>query len=372
MMVREGLLPLCLLTAALTPGFVGAAPSHDDFTRAADAGIDALRPQQEKVAFVAAAAVPGRTIDATGRPVPAETLAAYQKVLASVKQRTLSPLEKDFILVVMNLPAQGAGAFATREQLIAHFASAGVSLGAPGGEGFAGNDLWRLVRAARAAAEAYRIPPAILLCLTFRESSFERSASAWTTSAKGLAQMTNGAVADTIILIKRDQTLRTDTENYARALGATMPTAVVGAPDVDALTRELGLLSKSKAPAVDISKKKLERQKAIASHKDEPGHIYNIETNFGLAAAYLAGLRHRLAEVKEERKAWLTTVAAYNQGLGYANALIYDVFAGADDFNRQSLDAVFSVAAAAKLKLTPQRQAEMLSEVGSVRACACP
>ena len=147
MLIRAHRLPLLLLAATLTPGLAGAAPDSDDFTRDAAAGPDALRPQQEEVARAAAAAVPGRTINATGRPIPAETLAAYHKMLASVKGRALSPREKDFILVVMNLPALDPGAFAGREQLIAHFANAGVSLGAPGDEGFAGNDLWRLVRA---------------------------------------------------------------------------------------------------------------------------------------------------------------------------------------------------------------------------------
>jgi len=312
-------------------------------------------------------------VDALGRPLGAEAMAAHGRIVASLKGRKLSAVDDDFLLAVLNLPPLDAGPFQDRERLARHFAEAGVGAGAVGGACLAGSDLWRLVRAARAAAAAFHIPPAVLLCLTFHESGFNRGASAWTTSAKGVAQLTNGAVGETLQNIQWDPELKAQTEAYARELGAEMPAAFTGAPDVDALTRQLDGLRARKAPPAELEAKRLERRKAIASHKDEPGHIYNIETNFGLGAAYLSHLRvRRLKEVPEPRKGWLTAVAGYNQGMGYANALIYDVFKGPARFNAASLDEVFSAESAAKLKLSADRQAEMLGEVGSVRACACP
>ncbi|MBI3551266.1 MAG: hypothetical protein HY077_02005 [Elusimicrobia bacterium] len=355
-------LPLSLLFLSTWAGLARAQSSDSDFKQSLALPDAAQAPS-----------VPGRTVDALGRPVSPERLAAYQRILSSVKARRFSNDEQDLLLAVLNLPPLPPGPFKDRDRLVEHFARAGVGLGHSSGESLAGSDLWRLVRAARAAAEAYKIPPAILLCLTFRESGFNRSASAWTTSAKGVAQLTNGAVSDTVAKIQSDPVLAAATADYARTLGAKMPAAFVGAPDVDALTREIKRLKDGGAPATDIERKKMERQRAIASHKDEPGHVYNIETNFGLGAAYLAILRtRRLKEVSGEQKGWLTAVAAYNQGIGVANALIYDVFKGPSDYNAQSLDAVFNPKTAARLSITPALQEEMLGEVGSVRSCALP
>jgi hypothetical protein len=326
-------------------------------------------------AFSAALAqpVPGVPVDGLGRPVSAENQAAFERTLASIKGRKLSPVDAEFLLTVLNSPPVPSGPFKDREALARHFARAGVGVSGAASGGMAETDLWRLVRAARAASQAYRIPPAILLCLTFRESGFNRSASAWTTSAKGVSQMTNGAVADAVRAIQSDPALRAETEAYARELGAEMPDRVEGAADVDGLTRRMEALRAADAPREDVEAARRERQAAILSHKDEVGHIYNIETNFGLAAAYLSLLRYRhFAEVADEPKAWLTAVAAYNQGRGFANKLIYDVFRGPAEFNSRGLDEVFGPKAAAQLGLSPERQQEMLGEVGSVRACALP
>ena len=254
-------------------------------------------------AFSAALAqpVPGVPVDGLGRPVSAENQAAFERTLASIKGRKLSPVDAEFLLTVLNSPPVPSGPFKDREALARHFARAGVGVSGAASGGMAETDLWRLVRAARAASQAYRIPPAILLCLTFRESGFNRSASAWTTSAKGVSQMTNGAVADAVRAIQSDPALRAETEAYARELGAEMPDRVEGAADVDGLTRRMEALRAADAPREDVEAARRERQAAILSHKDEVGHIYNIETNFGLAAAYLSLLRYRhFAEVADE------------------------------------------------------------------------
>lgn len=317
-------------------------------------------------------AIAGEEADALGRPVSRETRRAYDRVLRSLNGRRLSPREYDLLLALINQPALPPGPFKDRDALVTHFAKIGVGLRGSQ-SAVADSDLWRLVRAARAASAAYKIPPAILMCLTFRESAFDRSASAWTTSAKGVGQLTNGAAADMVARIQRDPELGRQTREYASLLGATMPERFNGAPDVDALTREIAGLRKAGAPVAQVEAKKKARAAAIAAHKDEPGHIFNIETNFGLTASYLTYLRrNRLPEVTPEDLGWYTAVAAYNQGVGTANELIYKVYAGAADFNARSADEVFSEAAAAKLALSPERRHEMLGEVGSVRRCAAP
>lgn len=192
---------LCLILAAAP---AGAQRSDSEFERGLGA-YESLR------AGPAPAAAPGVAVDALGRPVRAEASASFDRIAASLKGRKLSATDRDFLLAVLNHPPHDSGPFQNREQLARHFAQAGVGAGAVGGAGLAGSDLWRLVRAARAAAEAYEIPPSILLCLTFRESGFNRGASAWTTSAKGVAQLTNGAVAETLTKISRDPGLNAAT-----------------------------------------------------------------------------------------------------------------------------------------------------------------
>lgn len=359
---------LAAVLAVLLSPPARALSADDAFARSLAVSPSDLRAA---AALVPAAAVTATAVDATGRPVSPATLAAHQALLASLRGRRPTPAEKDFLLVVLNQPPVPPGPFRGRDALVRHFAAAGV--GVPPGQDAAGADLWRLVRAARAASAAYRIPPAVLLCLTFRESGFRRGASAWTTSAKGVSQLTNPAVAETARLIARDPALRAATERYAAALGARVPERVEGAADVDALTREIEALRRAGAPAARLAAKKAEREAAIKAHKDEPGHIYNLETNFGLGAAYLSYLRtKRLAEVRDETKGWLTAVAAYNQGIGYANKLVYDAHGGPAAYEALSLDAAFSPEAVARLGLPADRQHELLGEVGSVRACACP
>ncbi|MBI5596207.1 MAG: hypothetical protein HY928_08990 [Elusimicrobia bacterium] len=315
-------------------------------------------------------ALPGQELDALGRPVSAETRREYERILRSLNGKTLRPSEYDLILALLNQPPLPPGPFKDREALARWFAKQGVGLRQTGGN-LADSDLWRLVRAARAASVAYRIPPAILMCLTFRESAFNRGASAWTTSAKGVGQLTNGAVSDMVARIQRDPELGRQTREYASLLGASMPTRFVGAPDVDALTKELAELKKNGAPAAEVAAKKKARAAAIAAHKDEPGHIFNIETNFGLTASYLATLRRsRLSEVTAEDKGWYTAVAAYNQGVGTANELIYKVYPGPAAYNAAPLAEIFSTPVAARLALSHERQEEMLGEVGSVLRCA--
>lgn len=317
-------------------------------------------------------AMPGEEVDALGRPVSPETRRAYDRILRSLNGRRLSPREYDLLLALINQPAVPPGPFKGRDALVAHFAKIGVGLRGPSAS-VADSDLWRLVRAARAASAAYKIPPAVLMCLTFRESAFDRSASAWTTSAKGVGQLTNGAAADMVARIHRDPELGRQTREYAALLGASMPERFNGAPDVDALTREIAALRKAGAPAAQVEAKKKARAAAIAAHKDEPGHIFNIETNFGLTASYLTYLRrNRLPEVTPEDLGWYTAVAAYNQGIGTANELIYKVYSGAADFNARSADEIYSGATASKLALSPERRHELLGEVGSVRRCAAP
>ncbi|TBR22121.1 hypothetical protein EPO15_08680 [bacterium] len=315
-------------------------------------------------------AMPGQEVDALGRPVSPETRRAYDRILRSLNGRRLSPREYDLLLALINQPAVPSGPFKDRDALVTHFAKSGVGLRGSKAN-VADSDLWRLVRAARAASVAYKIPPAVLMCLTFRESGFDRGASAWTTSAKGVGQLTNGAAGDMVARIQKNPELGRQTREYASLLGASMPTKFNGAPDVDAITREIADLRKAGASPAAIEAKKKARAAAIAAHKDEAGHIYNIETNFGLTAAYLTYLRRdRLPEVTPEDLGWYTAVAAYNQGLGTANELIYKVYAGAADYNARPADEIFSAATAAKLTLTPERQHEMLGEVGSVQRCA--
>ena len=298
-------------------------------------------------------------------------LAEYKRLLATPSGRALSPVQRSFLLAVLNLPPVPSGDFKTREQLVQFFLKSGVRVHNFDGTNLDETDLWRLVRASRAASNAFHIPPAVLMCLTFHESSFNRTASAWTTSAKGVVQLTNGAVSDAASMIRKNPEVRKAAQAYAQELGAQIPDSITGAPDVDALTRQIERLRADGAPAADIRKKILERNKSISSHKDEAGHIYNLETNFGLAAIYLSGLRGRLEDVSDERKGWLTAVAAYNQGLGYAKKLI-KIFGGPDGYNAQSLGGIFNADTAAKLNLSADRQEEMLGEVGAVRACAIP
>lgn len=348
--------------AARTAGPASTTPALDELRGLLPAGSPALDVP----------AMPGEEVDALGRPVSRETRQAYDRVLRSLNGRRLSPREYDLLLALINQPAVPPGPFKGRDALVAHFAKIGVGLRGSTA-GVADSDLWRLVRAARAASAAYKIPPAVLMCLTFRESAFDRSASAWTTSAKGVGQLTNGAAADMVARIQRDPELGRQTREYASLLGASMPARFNGAPDVDALTREIADLRKAGAPAAQVEAKKKARAAAIAAHKDEPGHIFNIETNFGLTASYLTYLRrNRLPEVTPEDLGWYTAVAAYNQGVGTANELIYKVYSGAADFNARSAEEVYSEATAAKLTLTPERRHEMLGEVGSVRRCAAP
>jgi hypothetical protein len=315
----------------------------------------------------------GKTTDGLGRPISPSAQAAYDRVIKAVKKRTLSQDEKVFLLTVLNDPPVASGGFKSREELALFFAQRGVGVSV-GSTGLAGTDLWRLVRSARAAAQAYKIPPAILMCLTFQESGFVREASAWTTSAKGVGQMTNPAVEYIVWMIHHDnKRIKPETEEYARLLGATMPTSLIGTPDVDKLTKELDALRKSGAPKADINAKKAERLAAIRAHKDEPGSIYNIETNFGLAAAFLADIRYaHLQEVPEEQKGWLSAVGGYNQGMGIINDLIYKVYQTPDAYNKASIDEIFSPATAAKLTISKDFQEEMLGEVGNVRRCALP
>ncbi|MBI4345821.1 MAG: hypothetical protein HY553_03135 [Elusimicrobia bacterium] len=312
-----------------------------------------------------------QSVDGIGRPVSASARAELAALEGALPQRRLAPQERALVLTLLNSPEMGSGPFKERRELVRWFLERGVRLSPDAGSDLADTDIWRLVRAARAAAEAFHIPPAVLLCLTFRESSFDPRASAWTTTAKGVGQMTNVAVTEAIHRIERDPVLRNETQLYATLLGARMPSGVEGASDVDALTREVRRLELMRAPGELLAAKKRERRAAIASHKDELGHIYNLETNFGLSAAYLAHLRRkRLAEVVDEQKGWLTAVGAYNQGLGVMNQLIYDVFRGPRDFNAQPIDAAFSPAAAARLAIPEERRHELLGEVGSVHTCS--
>lgn len=341
--------------------------SADDFARALAEPRRALLAEAERQKT----APQPREYDVTGRELSLEAARSYQRVLSTLRGRRLTPDEGRLVLAILNLPPSPPGPFRTREQLVLHFLREGV--GAKGEElELAQRDLWRVVRAARAAENAYKIPAAVLLCLTFRESSFEREASAWTTTAKGVAQLTNGAVEETMRQIHRDPMLMSATRAYARELGGELPDMVRGAPDVDALTREIQRLRAAKASPARIEEKKRERRQAIARHKDEPGHIYNLETNFGLGAAYLAHLRRRrLAGIADERKGWLTAVAAYNQGIGYAHALVA-LHGGPAGYAAASLDEIFSERSASAIGLPPERQHELLGEIGSVRRCAIP
>lgn len=48
------------------------------------------------------------------------------------------------------------------------------------------------------------------------------------------------------------------------------------------------------------------------------------------------------------------------------------VFGGPQDYNRRSLDEIFSPQGVSRLSISHERQEEMLGEVGSVRRCAVP
>lgn len=74
--------------------------------------------------------------------------------------------------------------------------------------------------------------------------------------------------------------------------------------------------------------------------------------------------------VTPEAHGWLTAVGAYNQGLGFANRLVYQVFAGPADYNAQSLDAIFNPQTIGKLGLSRERQEEMPGEVAGPCAAA--
>lgn len=347
-MTRRALLAAFILACAGAP-VAGAAPEP------------ALAP----------AATGQAALDGLGAPVSEAARAQYEQLLASHKGRKLSDQEKAFILTVLNIPQLPSETFKDRPELIRHFLKKGVRLDVAGDAGFQKTDLWRLVRATRAAAESLDIPSALLMCLTFRESEFNPRASAWTTSAKGVAQLTNDTVKTIFSRVRSDPKLRAGIEAYARQLGAKIPEKVEGAADVDALTRELRKLEASGAPASEVSAKRKARRKAILSHKDEAGHIYNLETNFGLGAAYLAYLRRdRFAEVQGERKGWLTAVAAYNQGPGPINDLIRNVFHGAKAFNAAPVRAAFSKASFANVQVTPEFREEVYWEVSSIDRCS--
>jgi len=314
---------------------------------------------------------PNEPVDGLGASVSPEVLAQYEKLLAAHERRRLSDQEKSLILTILNIPQLPSDTYKDRPALVRHFLKAGVRLTAGKDAGFESTDLWRLVRAARAAAEAFDIPSPLLMCLTFRESGFDPRASAWTTSAKGVAQLTNATVKDVIKRVRSDAKLWASAEAYAEKLGARMPSGVEGAPDVDRLTKELRKLEAAGAPAEEIAAKKKARRQALLSHKDEVGHIYNLETNFFLGAAYLAYLRrHRFAEVTEERKGWLTAVAAYNQGPGPINDLVHKVFRGAKPFNAAPLREVFSKASFEKVDVVPEFREEVYWEVRSVDRCS--
>jgi hypothetical protein len=312
-------------------------------------------------------------LDALRRPVRPDAQASYDRVVGSIRRRTLSADEKAFLLALLNNPPMAPGAFKDREQLARFFAEKGVAVASKDGS-LTQSDLWRLVRAARAAAQAFQIPPSILLCLTFQESGFQREASAWTTTAKGVSQMTNPAVEFIIWMIRHDKKrIKPAAEEYARLLGAKMPDQFIGTPDVDKLTKELDALRKAGASKDEIAAKKAERKKAILAHKDEPGSIYNIETNFGLGAAYLADIRYNhLKEVPEEKKGWLTAVGGYNQGMGIPNELIYKVYGSPEAFNAASIDEIYNAESLSRLSISKALQEEMLGEVGNVRRCALP
>ena len=316
------------------------------------------------------AAEPG-IIDGLGAPVSPEARAQYGELLASHKGRRLSDIEKSFVLTVLNIPQSPSDVYKDRPALIRHFLKKGVRLDVSRDAGFVATDLWRLVRATRAAAENFDIPSGLLMCLTFRESSFDPRASGWTTSAKGVAQLTNDTVAMVLSRLRADPKLWAQAEAYARQLGARMPEGVEGAPDVDALAREIRDLQASGAPAFQVAAKQKAKRRAVLSHKDEPGHIFNLETNFGLGAAYLAYLRRdRFAEVTGERRGWLTAVAAYNQGAGPVNELIRKVFHGAQSYNAAPLREIFSKASLGRVDITPEFREEVYWEVHSVDRCS--
>ncbi|MBI5202052.1 MAG: hypothetical protein HY925_10740 [Elusimicrobia bacterium] len=310
-------------------------------------------------------------LDGLGRPVSPAAVTQLSSLEGSVPRRRLNDAERKLVLTLLNSPELDRGAFKDRVSLVRYFLEQGVALSAEPGSDVTDTDIWRLVRAARAASSAFKIPPAILLCLTFRESGFNPRASAWTTTAKGLGQMTNPAVTEAVERITLDGRLRNETEAFAVALGIPMPNGVQGAPDVDAITRELKTMDANGAPAAQIDAKRKERRAAIARHKDEPGHIYNLETNFGLSSAYLAYLRRtRLAEIVDEQKGWYTAVGSYNQGIGVANEYIYKVYGGAKDYNAQPLDKIFSTESLGRLSISPSRRQELVGEVMSVYRCA--
>ncbi|MFA6317020.1 MAG: hypothetical protein WC943_06340 [Elusimicrobiota bacterium] len=354
----------------MSPWLALAIPCVLLFSMSARAASPSSAPASSTAAF-ALPPVAGES-DATGQTVSPEARTAYQLFLNETKGRDLSEMDYRFVLTVLNQAPIDPGTFRNRAALMRYFAEAGVRVGEMSRGGMTDSDLWRLARAARAAAVSFRIPPAVLMCLTFCESRFNRRASAWTTSAKGMVQMTNPAVEETIKRVWRSPSLKAAAESYAAQLGASIPSKFVGAPDVDALTKQLDALVQARAPASEVKKKQKERQKAIRLHKDQAGHIYNIETNFGLAAAYLSYLRyHRLSEVPDERKGWLTAVGAYNQGIGYANMLI-KAAGGPKAYNGKDISEVFSREAVSKLPLPPERRQEMLDEIHTVRRCAIP
>lgn len=322
-------------------------------------------------AFGAPAGTPNPSRDALGGPVSPQVQAQYDALIASLGNRTLSEADKQLLLAVMNQPELDGGPFKDRAALVRHFARAGLEAAVPPASGLSQSDLWRLVRAARASSEAYGIPPAIVLCLTFRESGFDPHATPWTTTAKGVGQLTNATVSEIISRIQADPQLRNQTQAYARLLGASMPQSVQGAPDVDALTVEIQRLRASHAAADELAAKTAQRRQAIASHKDEPGHIYNLETNFGLASAYLTYLRdRRFSEVPDPERGWLTAVAAYNQGPGPANELVYKVFRGPRDYNQQPIETILDPRTLARLSLTARGREELHGELDSVHRCS--
>ena len=98
-------------------------------------------------------AMTGEEVDALGRPVSRETRQAYDRVLRSLNGRRLSPREYDLLLALINQPAVPPGPFKGRDALVTHFAKIGVGLRGSQ-SAVADSDLWRLVRAARAASAA--------------------------------------------------------------------------------------------------------------------------------------------------------------------------------------------------------------------------
>lgn len=269
---------------------------------------------------------------------------------------------------------QATGRFRTSTALAQVFSSEGVRLieeEGGTGEGLTVPVALRLVRSARAASRAFGVPPAVLLCLVFRESSFRIRAIANGSTAKGLGQLTNPAVAEIVHRIRTLPELGEATRAYAAALGASVPAEVMGAPEVDRWSARTQTLRSQRASAAAIAAAVRARDLAIeAMSVDQVGGIFNLETNIGLTAAYLAYLRrHRFADVADEERGWLTAVAAFNQGPTTMRRLI-DRVGGPVAYAQIPHDRMFAPAELERLGLRPARARELGGEVTTVRDCA--